>query len=139
MDQPMERVATGTVQGAAAREYPEYRYLKPILVPLDIFQLDPERLRASDEYPRSVNRPSLPVLRAKELADYSVSVGPKDSAGMHLVRVTLEPNEHTAARKPKDVFEVWVSSPVVNMASYSRRTILDEVLRRAFRIFAPYA
>ena len=59
------RWVRGTVQGAAARKHPEYMYLKPILVPLDIFQLDPERLRASDEYPRSVNPPSLPAIRTK--------------------------------------------------------------------------
>lgn len=102
------------------------------------FQLDPERLRASDEYPRSVNLPSRPVMPASELADYSVSVGRKDSSGMHLVKVTMEPDEYTSARKPRAVLEVLVSSYVFHSLSYSRRALLDEVLGRAFRLSASH-
>ena len=124
-------IVTGTVQGAAARRYPEYLYLKPVLVPLDIFQLDPERLRASDEYPRSVNPPSLQALPAKELADYCVTSGPEDAIGMCNVQVLLMPNEHTWAKNPKRIFEIGVYRwGCFNSASEER--LLDEIVKRAF-------
>ena len=125
------RWVRGTVQGEAARKYPEYTYLKPILVPLDIFQLDPERLRASDEYPRSVNPPSLPAIRTKDLADYCVTAGPEDAAGQCKVEVVLLPNEHTCAKKPKSIFRVWVS-PLDTIQSATKDTLLDEIVKRAF-------
>lgn len=125
------RWVSGTVQGAAARKYPEYLYLKPILVPLDIFQLDPERLRASDEYPRSVNPPSLPALPAKELADYCVTAGPEDAAGQCKVQVVLLPNEHTCAKKPKIIFQAWVS-PLDTIQSATKDSLFDELVKRAF-------
>lgn len=125
------RWVRGTVQGAAARKHPEYMYLKPILVPLDIFQLDPERLRASDEYPRSVNPPSLQALPAKELADYCVTAGPEDAAGQCKVQVVLLPNEHTCAKKPKIIFQAWVS-PLDTIQSASTERLLDEIVKRAF-------
>jgi hypothetical protein len=127
-------IATGTVHGAAARKYIEYTYFKPDRVPLDIFQLDPDRLLAAYEYPRRVTRPSLPEFPMTALADYRVSVGRKDSSGTHLVRVTLEPNEHTAARTPKPVFEERVSSYVFRRLAYSQSSFVDELLHQAFRV-----
>lgn len=125
------RLVSGTVQGAAARRYPEYLYLKPILVPLDIFQLDPERLRASDEYPRSVNPPSLQALPAKELVDFCVIAGQEDAIGMCNVQVLLMPNEHTWAKKPTKIFEIGVSR-LGCFSSASEERLLDEIVKRAF-------
>jgi hypothetical protein len=99
----------GTVQGEAARLYAGYTYRKPVMVRVDAWQFDPERLHPAHEYPRSVSPPSQPNAQAVDLADYVVRVGSSGNDGMSPVQVWMQPNEYTAARKPLLVCEFQVA------------------------------
>ena len=99
----------GTVQGTAARKYAGFTYRKPAMAPVDIWQLDPERLHPAHEYPRSANPPSQPTLPVVELADYAVRIGATGNDGMSPVQVWMQPNEYTSARKPLLVCEFRVA------------------------------
>ena len=116
----------GTVHGEAARAYAGYTYRKPLMSPVNIWQLDPERVRPTHEYPRSVNPPSPPNIRVVELADYVVRIGATDSYGMKPLQVWMQPNEYTAARQRRLVCEVRVSGAL-------RREWREEVEWLAFR------
>jgi hypothetical protein len=89
----------GTVHGEAARLYAGYTYRKPVMAPVDIWQIDPERLHPAHEYPRNVNPPSQPNTQTVDLADYVVRIGASGIDGMIPVQVWMQPNEHTSARK----------------------------------------
>lgn len=94
---------------------------------VDIWQLDPERLHPADEFPRSVNPPSQPNMRAVECADYVVRIGASGNDGMSPVQVWMQPNEYTAARAPLLVLEFQVAHALMLRHEYH-----DEALRRAF-------
>ena len=117
----------GTVQGAAARKYAGYTYLKPVMARVDIWQLDPERLHPEHEYPRSLNPPSRPDMQIRELADYAVRVGAAGNYGMSPMQVWVLPNEYTAATEPLLVFEFQVAHALTLRHEYR-----DEALTRAF-------
>lgn len=117
----------GMVQGEAARLYAGYTYRKPVMVRVDAWQLDPERLHPAHEYPRSVNAPSQPNTQAVELADYSVRVGAAGDDGMSLVQVWMLPNEYTAAAEPLLVCDFKVAHALTLRHEYR-----DEALTRAF-------
>jgi hypothetical protein len=118
----------GTVQGEAARLYAGFTYRKPVMAPVDIWQLDPERLHPAHEYPRSVNKPSKNPLRTVELADYVVKIGGAGSDGMSAVHVWMQPNEYTEARKPMLVCEFRVAG-----ATMFRHEYRDMAVRMTFR------
>jgi len=117
----------GTVQGEAARLYAGYTYRKPVMAPVDIWQLDPERLHPASEYPRSVNPPSQPNTKAVDLADYVVRIGARGNDGMSPVQVWMQPNEYTAALKPLLVCEFQVANALTLRHEYRA-----EAERRAF-------
>lgn len=118
---------TCIVKGAAARKYPGYTYRRPIKAPIDMWQLDPERLHPAHEYPRSTNAPSAPTLQIDELADCVVGIGPRGVDGMALVQVRMRPNQFTAAS-----VELPVCAFDVSHAFTLRHEWVDEALRRAF-------
>lgn len=118
---------SGTVQGAAARKYAGFTYLKPVLAHVDIWQLDPDRLHPAHEYPRSSSRPNQSNIRALELADYMVEVGDAGSDGMSLVQVWMQPNEYTKANEPLLVWEFAAENALTLCHEH-----LDEALRRVF-------
>lgn len=89
-----------TVQGAAARKYAGVTYLKPVLTRVDIWQLDPDRLYPTHEYPRFPRPPSQPNTKIVELADYMVDVGDERINGMSTVQVWMMTNEHTEKTTP---------------------------------------
>lgn len=120
----------GTVQGAAARRYAGFTYLKPVLAHVDIWQLDPERLHPAHEYPRSVNPPSQPNTQIVELADYLVRVGATGDNGMSPVQVWMLPNKYTAAKTQLLVLEFKVAHALTLRHEYR-----DEALTRAFGNF----
>lgn len=117
----------GTVHGAAAREYDGFSYLRPVMQSVDIWQLDPERVFPTSEFPRFVNPPSQPNLETVQLADYVVKVGAVGSDGISTVQVWMQSNEYTAAKVPMLVFEFHVANAFVLRHEYC-----DEALRRAF-------
>lgn len=117
----------GTVQGAAARKFPGFTYRKPVQAPVDIWQLDPERLHPAHEYPRSVNPPGEPSLKTVDLADYVVRVGPAGRDGMSVVQVWMLPNEYTDAKKSLLVCEFMVAHAFTLRHEYH-----DEALSRVF-------
>ena len=108
----------GTVQGEAARLYACYTYRKPVMVPVDIWHLDPERLHPAHEYPRSVNPPSQPNMQTVELADYVVRFCASGNDGMSTVQVWMQPNDYTAARKPLMVCEFQVPNALTLRHEY---------------------
>jgi len=130
-----ERIVTGSVLGEAVFEHPEFRYRKPIIVPFDVFNFDPERLRATDEYPRGWNPPSLQPVPAVDLVDYSVSFGDEEPTGLCRAQMTLLPNEGTAARNPKAVLDVWVNHSATEDRE-SMGFLVKKMLDIAFRLWA---
>lgn len=122
----------GTVKDEAARTFAGFTYRKPIIPPVDIWSLDPERLHPAHEYPRSVNPPSHPHTPYVELADYDVTIGSMGPDGMNPVQVWMLPNEFTAAMKPMQVCEFRVSNALTLRHEY-----VDEALKRAFEATQP--
>lgn len=117
----------GTVQGEAAKRYAGFTYRKPVLAPVDVWNIDPDRMHPANEYPRSVSPPSAPNTRHVDLADYVVKIGDNSSNGMSRVQLWMRPNEYTAAKAAKLVLEFDASN-----AFTLRRMYQDEALSRAF-------
>lgn len=117
----------GTVQGEAAKRYAGFTYRKPVLAPVDAWNIDPDRLHPANEYPRFVSPPSAPNTRHVDLADYVVKIGDNSSNGMSRVQLWMRPNEYTTAKAEKLVLEFDASN-----AFTLRRVYHDEALRRAF-------
>lgn len=115
------------MQGEAARLYAGYTYRKPVMAPVDIWQLDPERWHSAHKYPRSVNPPSQANMQTVDLADYVVRIGASGNDGMSQVQVLMKPNEYTAARKPLLVCEFKASNVLTLRHEYRA-----EAERRAF-------
>ena len=121
---------TGTVQGAAARKFAGFTYRKPLQQPIDsVWTLDPERLNYADEYPRSVNPPSLPILKTVDLADYRVVFSGAGPDGMSTVTVEMLPNGYTASKVPVVVYTCKVAHPFT-----LRHENADLVLADVFRV-----
>lgn len=122
-------ITQGTVQGAAARRYPEFTWRKPVLRPITtIWDLDPERLTAADPYPRSVNPPSAAPAPYVELVDYEVRIGSAQPTGLAPVSVWLVPNEYTQSKVPRCVLAFEAANAFV-----LRDTYIDEAVCRAFK------
>lgn len=97
----------GTVQGAAARKYLSYCYLKPRHVPITLRDLDPDRMYLMREYPRWSSRPCNTAPKCTELADYVIKViqNGRDT----LVQFIMMPNKYCLAKWHVTVFEMQVS------------------------------
>lgn len=118
---------SGTVQGAAARKYAGFTYLKPVLARVDIWQLDPDRLYPTHVYPRFPRPPSQPNTKIVELADYMVDVGDERINGMSTVQVWMMPNEYPEKKKPLFAYELAVAIALTRSNAH-----IDEALTRVF-------
>lgn len=117
----------GIVHGEYAKKYHGYTYRKPIFPEVDIFVLDPYRINPTTEYPRIVDKPSATELKTIELADYLITVSPRQSDMWHEVKVFMMPNKYTQAKEKKIVCEFEVANAYV-----LTDLIFDEALKRAF-------
>jgi hypothetical protein len=123
----------GTVQGPAACKYLDYTYLEPIVWPLDMWTMYPDRWHPVLEFPRDVikiTKESCLHLRSRELADYMVRIGETDNTGAVLVEVWMMPNEHTAAREQRLVLQFQVAHEA--MMQLGKEKILEFALERVF-------
>lgn len=115
------RLSCGTVQGAAARKYPGFTYLRPVIVPFT-YPFSPRVYE-----PVALASP----IKTVELADYRVDANPVCPPGAEegqrrKMWVTMLPNQHTIEKKPQIVLEVTVAETVWPMAA------VDELVRMAF-------
>lgn len=120
-------VISGTVQGEAARKYGEFTYRKPIPSHIDIWQLDPERVNPTQEFPRYVNPPRQPATKIVELADYEIEVSDIAYSLDSRVEVRLIANEYTEANEDRVVATALIGPQNRNTKFY------EYVLEEAFR------
>ncbi len=121
----------GTVQGKAARKYPDYTYRAPVEQSVNIWTLDPGRWYPTEEFPRDVlGINPVPRLQVIELADYVVQVDEVNKkTGACCVRVWVIPNQYTVACKPLLALEFQAALEIV---INHRNEMLEFALKRVF-------
>jgi hypothetical protein len=118
--------ARGSVQGAAARRFPDYCYRKPVMRPLSPHGIDPNRLCADSEFPRDTAI-YLPALEAVDLCDYEFTLGPTGHDGLAEATVYLVPNEYSQSKERRAVLSAKVSH-----GGLMARRHADEMIRKTF-------
>ena len=86
-----KQVIKGTVQGYAARKYPEFLYRKPKETIVDSSILFQDRVYPDKEFPVWSGKPGLQRIEYNELADYEVRIEEKE-IGILKVEVFMLPN-----------------------------------------------
>lgn len=119
---------TGTVQGEAARSYPDFCYRHPIMEPLTLHSVDPDRVNPMHEYPRWSSKPGdHSTMRTVDLAKYRITIGSIGDYGMAQVDVWMVPCEYTIAKAEKRVCGFRVANPMLFRDHY-----IDEAMKMAF-------
>lgn len=68
------RIIKGTVQGYAARKYPDFIYLKHKTVTIDHSVFFQDRVYQNKEFPKWSGKPGVQRIEYTELADYEVRI-----------------------------------------------------------------
>ena len=68
------RIIKGTVQGYAARKYPDFLYRKPKETTVDSSLLFQDRVHSDKEFPKWSGKPGVQCIEYTELADYEVRI-----------------------------------------------------------------
>lgn len=85
------RIIKGTVQGYAARKYPEFLYRKPKESVVDYSILFQDRVYTDKEFPKWSGKPIVQSIEYTELADYEIRIEGRET-GVLKVEVFMMPN-----------------------------------------------
>lgn len=119
---------TGCVQGEYARRYSGFTYRLPIVAPVDIWTVDPDRLHPTQEYPRFVSKPCEPAMRTVDRADFEIVVSAPDPTGWRQAELWMLPHKtYTDAKTRQLVFSVAVGG-----VDWTASSLEDFVMTRAF-------
>jgi hypothetical protein len=117
----------GTGQVYGAHRFPDYTYKQVVYAPIDLWSMNPAR--RSD---RPIGLTPLPYV---DLIDYCVKISEIDDAmrlGSGVAQVWLQPNECTAAREEKKVWECKVGSSLYLFPADIYDKWIDWLVGRAF-------
>ena len=125
----------GTRQVYDDHLFPRYTYRQPVFDPIDAWFPDPARLNPCEPFPRSDGPVRLAPPMYDDLIDYCVKISEDDVAmrlGSGVAQVWLQPNEYTAAREEKKVWECTVGSSLYLFPADIYDKWIDWLVGRAF-------
>jgi hypothetical protein len=124
----------GTGQVYGAHRFPDYTYKQVVYAPIDLWSVDPARLNPCEQFPRSDNPIRIRPLPYVDLIDYCLKISEDDAMrlGSGVAQVWLQPNEYTAAREEKKVWECTVGSSLYLFPADIYDKWIDWLVGRAF-------
>jgi hypothetical protein len=94
----------GKLKAKIVNKHPEYWYRVAIQSPVTLRSIDPERLVATQEYPRDVYPPWSSHINYEEIMDFYTK-NDRDVDGTMKVQVWLSSNKYTSAKEDKLIAE----------------------------------